>query len=297
VNSQHAQEVAAGSRFEFGKNWTRFLARVNENRCQQAELSLREVLDVTDLRGKRFLDVGSGSGLFSLAARRLGAAVHSFDFDPQSVACTTEMKRRYRPDDGLWTIDKGSILDRDYLGSLGKFDFVYAWGVLHHTGSMWQALENAGSLVAPEGRLCVAIYNDQGGWSRRWRLLKKIYNQLPSVLKPVYAISVMGPREMKFLAISTLQGRPWAYFDGIRNYSSHSARGMSYWHDLVDWIGGYPFEVARPEEIFQFYRDRQFVLRKLKTVAGSIGCNEFVFDLPEVSTVPAPGKSHAKETE
>src|SRR6185503_11060092 len=125
-------------------------------------------------------------------------------------------------------------------------------GVLHHTGSMWQALENAGSMVAPEGRLFIAIYNDQGGMSRRWRLMKRLYNALPSVLRPLYAAAIMGPREFKFLMLETLKGKPGAYFSNIAHYSERSARGMSYWHDLIDWIGGYPFEVAKPEEIFQF---------------------------------------------
>ena len=88
-------EVARGERFEFGKNWGRFLAVLNDERISEAEASLKSMLKVEGLTGKSFLDIGSGSGLFSLAARRLGARVHSFDYDPQSVACTAELKRRY----------------------------------------------------------------------------------------------------------------------------------------------------------------------------------------------------------
>jgi 2-polyprenyl-6-hydroxyphenyl methylase/3-demethylubiquinone-9 3-methyltransferase len=134
-------EIQSGSRFRFGANWTRFLAVLDEARIADAETSLRAMLAVADLRDRRFLDIGCGSGLFSLAARRLGAQVHSFDFDLQSVACAQELKRRYFPQDSAWRVEQGSVLDSQYIRQLGKFDIVYSWGVLHHTGSMWIAIE------------------------------------------------------------------------------------------------------------------------------------------------------------
>ncbi|HVO67338.1 MAG TPA: class I SAM-dependent methyltransferase, partial [Syntrophales bacterium] len=162
-------------RFEFGKNWEQFLKVLDEIRIVEAEKSLKEMLEMEDLKNKRFLDVGSGSGLFSLAARRLGARVHSFDFDPCSVACTMELKKRYQPEDENWSIEQGNILDVNYLNSLGPFDIVYAWGVLHHTGNMWGALENLIPLVADSGKLFISIYNDQGVLSLFWKALKKFY--------------------------------------------------------------------------------------------------------------------------
>lgn len=119
------------------------------------------MLRVDDLQNRTFLDIGSGSGLFSLAARKLGARVHSFDYDPQSVACTRALKQRYFPDSADWVIEEGSALDADYLLRLGQFDIVYSWGVLHHTGAMWQALENVDGNVRQNGKLFIALYNHQ----------------------------------------------------------------------------------------------------------------------------------------
>lgn len=269
--SECAQEVSAGNRFTFGANWSRFLVSVNEKRIVEAEKSLVQMLG-GDLSGKKFLDIGCGSGLFSLVARRLGASVCSFDYDPQSVECTREFKRRYFPNDDSWQITEGSILDKKYIRSLGTFDVVYAWGVLHHTGDMRQALDNAQLSVAPGGKLFIAIYNDQGWTSQCWRIIKKLYNRLPKGLKfivlcPVF-VRLWGPTMFKDI----LRGKP---FHQWRNY--HSLRGMSPWRDVVDWIGGYPFEVARPEEIFNFYLNKGFILITLKTCGGGYGCNEFVF--------------------
>lgn len=277
MNSKHAEEVKSGERFAFGENWSAFLSAIDERRIREAERSLADMLEMERFEGRSFLDVGSGSGLFSLAARRLGATVRSFDVDPRSVACAELLKNRFFPGDPGWHVGQGSILDADYVRTLGTWDVVYSWGVLHHTGAMWEALENVGPLVADGGLLFIAIYNDQGGWSRRWRSLKRTYNRLPKVLKPLFAFAVMGPREFWFFANAGLRGKPWAYFDRIVNYAERSSRGMSYWHDLIDWMGGYPFEVARPEDIFDFFRRRGFSLRRMKTCGGGIGCNEFVF--------------------
>ena len=124
----HVQEVTSGQRFEFGKNWSRFLRILDKDRIATAEQSLRDMLRVNDLERRSFLDIGCGSGLFSLCARRLGARVYSLDFDPRSVACAEELRQRYFPDDPNWTVQEGNALEANYIRSLGDFDIVYSWG-------------------------------------------------------------------------------------------------------------------------------------------------------------------------
>ncbi|MBW4543436.1 MAG: class I SAM-dependent methyltransferase [Symplocastrum torsivum CPER-KK1] len=265
------QEIKEGDRFQFGENWRRFLSVLNDERITEAENSLKQMLKVEDLQSKTFLDIGSGSGLFSLAARRLGATVHSFDYDPQSVACTQELKRRYFCEDCKWTIEQGSVLDVAYLKSLGRFDVVYSWGVLHHTGNMWQALENIILVVVNQGQLFIAIYNDQGGKSQRWLKVKKLYCSgfLGRTLVSAFFIPYFMLRD---LAVDLLKRR-----NPISRYLEYQkSRGMSLTHDWYDWLGGYPFEVATPDEIFSFYHERGFVLENLLTDGGH-GNNQFVF--------------------
>jgi 2-polyprenyl-6-hydroxyphenyl methylase/3-demethylubiquinone-9 3-methyltransferase len=257
-------------RFEFGQNWSRFLQLLDDDRIEAAEHSLQHMLRQERLDGKRFLDVGCGSGLFSLAARRLGARVHSFDYDENSVRCAQELRRRFFPEDDGWHIEQGSILDADFVAGLGTHDIVYAWGVLHHTGEMWRAIDLTCGMVQQNGLLFIAIYNDQGPASQRWTAIKRTYNRAPSPLQAGIAVSVGA----YFGARAALSG-----LAALRAPSRlpPSPRGMSRWYDLIDWVGGYPFEVSKPERIFDFVRERGFTLERLQTCGGNLGCNEFVF--------------------
>jgi 2-polyprenyl-3-methyl-5-hydroxy-6-metoxy-1,4-benzoquinol methylase len=280
------REIRAGERFAFGSNWREFIELVDETRIAAAIGSLSGPLGTADLSGRTFLDAGCGSGLFSLAAHRMGALVRSFDYDAESVAATKELRERFAAGsaDGTWTITQGSVLDEETIAAFGPSDIVYSWGVLHHTGDLWRALDLTARAVAPGGLLFVSIYNDQGFESRAWRRVKQRYNRSGTIGRRLLVLgsaAYLHRRRPVATLLRLVRGGDPMLVPAPR------ARGMSARHDLVDWVGGYPFEVAKPEEVFAFLRERGFELRHLKTCAGGLGCNEYVAERTGASGEPA----------
>ncbi len=260
-------------RFQFGKNWKKLIPHLNEERIQTAEKSITDYLGLSSLKGYRFLDLGCGSGLFSLAARRLGAEVYSFDYDENSVECAKILKNRFYADDALWTIERGDALDKNYMSHLGAFDIVYSWGVLHHTGNMYEAFRNSEKLVKSKGFLYISIYNDQGLESKVWKKIKRIYVNSSGLVKLIILLFAL----LRLWGLTFIR-ELFAFGNPLKSWKSYAInRGMSPFIDVIDWVGGYPFEVAKPEEIFVYFLNKGFQLKKLKTCCGGRGCNEFVF--------------------
>jgi 2-polyprenyl-3-methyl-5-hydroxy-6-metoxy-1,4-benzoquinol methylase len=264
---------ASVRRFAFGENWNSFLAELDDLRIAEAEKSLQWLLGRQRLDGLSFVDIGSGSGLSSLAARRLGARVLSFDDDPRSVECTATLRRRFFPDDPNWSLERGSILDRDYLGKLGRFDIVYSWGVLHHTGAMHEAIENASRLVAPGGTFVIALYRKTRlCWF--WTLEKRWYSQASSRAQSVVRSLYLGSMRVAL----TLLGRN--FNDYVSNYRGN--RGMNLAHDVHDWLGGYPYESIRPTDVANELVQLGFEHARSKVRPYSLGlfgsgCDEYVY--------------------
>ena len=249
-------------RFEFGKNWLQYLKKIEESHIEDARNSITKLLDISDLSGFKFCDVGSGSGIYSLAARSLGAYVYSFDYDKESVESTEKLKQLYNPNCEDWIIKQGSVLDKNYMSNLEEFDYVYSWGVLHHTGDLRQSLENIGSLVKANGYLILAIYNKQILLSSYWKIIKKLYVTI-KLLRPFiffFHLPIIFPQILRSFI-----------------FKRKLKRGMIILNDYIDWIGGYPFEVASREEVKNFYDKKGYKLVRCISVGRSLGCNEFVF--------------------
>jgi 2-polyprenyl-6-hydroxyphenyl methylase/3-demethylubiquinone-9 3-methyltransferase len=255
--------------FSFGANWRKYVKRaLTPERLATARRSLADFLAPRKIEGKTFLDIGSGSGIFSYGALELGAArVVSFDVDPRSVACTRILRERAgRPE--RWQVLHGSVLDDAFLATIEPAEIVYSWGVLHHTGAMWRALANAAAKVAPQGCLYTALYSrhEKSEW---WLGRKRLYNK-----KGRFGKWLMRAR----LAFRALREAQLAG-TGIRAYlrSYDSGRGMSFWRDVEDWLGGLPYEYASVDEVEDFLRPRGFALARVAR-DPLWGCNEFLFE-------------------
>ena len=258
------------SHFAFGENWAAYAEKIGTEQIDEAIKGLDRLAGAR-LHGKRFLDIGCGSGLHGLAALRLGAAeAVCVDIDPDSVATAKRVLARHAAG-SVFRIEQASVFDMN-AGTWGQFDVVYSWGVLHHTGAMWKAIDAALERVAPGGWLFIAIYNDQGLWSRRWTRIKRYYCSGP-MGKAVVSATFIPYWIARGLAADIVWRRnPW------KRYSEYSrARGMSPVRDWFDWLGGYPFEVAKPEDIILPLSKRGYRLTNLVTQGGSVGCVEYVF--------------------
>jgi SAM-dependent methyltransferase len=251
--------------FDFGRNWESFSEKLLEpQRIAEAARSLQSLLQRDDLQAMSFLDVGCGSGLFSIAAHELGAArIVGIDINSRCIAVSLQNASRFAPKAAM-VFEEISALDREQLAALGKFDVVYAWGALHHTGSMWRAIANTAEQVSPGGTLVLAIYSKHLT-SPVWKEIKQVYNSLPGAAQ--YAMAICFAPAIyaaKFLATG-------------RN-PLKKERGMDFWHDMIDWIGGYPYEYATHEEVEAFMKANGFTLRRYVPAQTPIGCNEFVFE-------------------
>jgi len=238
------------TRFAFGRNWSNFQEKIDADRIAEAENELKSVFGQDALEGS-FLDVGSGSGLFSRAALNLGTEVVAFDYDSDAVEATRTSLSESPHDD--WHVEQGDITDAEYVESLGEFDYVYCWGVAHHTAEMWTAVQNCCLPVRPGGQGCVGLYNRVPEDKRRWntkraKQLKRAYHRLPRILRPVY-VAAWTVLTLAY-RLKSQRELPW---QAIRGYDDK--RGMSFWHDKVDWCGGWPFEAATPQEVRTFVEE------------------------------------------
>ncbi len=178
--------------FDFGSNWEDFSKRhIDRRRLEAACESLRSLLAKENIEGKSFLDVGCGSGLFSIAAHQLGATkVVGIDVNPRCIEISQSNRDLLAPGSPI-EFYIASALEPEKLQRFGNFDLVYAWGSLHHTGSMWDAVRNVSKCVAPEGTMILAIYNKHIT-SPVWKAVKWIYNQVPGLVQQVDDLDIRG---------------------------------------------------------------------------------------------------------
>lgn len=251
--------------FQFGKNWESFLKTISEDQIRSALQDIEQWIGKENIAGKTVLDIGCGSGIHSLAFYMLGAkSIDSFDYDPFSVKTTKSLWEKYNKP-ANWNVFQGSILDSELIKRLNSYDIVYSWGVLHHTGEMWKAIDNAASLVKKGSYFWISIYAKGPNYLKQLHLKRK-YN----------AASSIGKTWLEYNYIFKLMGWRLIHLKNPFNWNEKITRGMDTYHDIIDWLGGLPYEVASEDEIVQFCANRGFILKRIK-VLGEGGCNIYVF--------------------
>jgi SAM-dependent methyltransferase len=260
------------SHFSFGENWAQYAQKIDERRIEEAEKSLIRLLGRESIEGRTFLDIGCGSGLFSLAAVRLGCKrLLAVDLDPNSVETTRKTLERHAPSGANWDCKRISVFDLDPV-HVGTFDIVYSWGVLHHTGAMYKAIEKAPTVVAPHGTLALALYG-KTPFCGLWRIEKRIYSRSPKwvqrAIERVYYVAVSARLALKG---ESLKKRRETYFQ---------QRGMDMYIDTRDWLGGYPYESISPNQAMTYMNKlgfepvRSFVTPCIGLLGA--GCDEYSF--------------------
>jgi len=171
------------AKFSFWKNWENFLKKLDQKKIDQAKQYLIDFMWWIDhIQNKTIIDFWSWSWLMSLAFVLLWAKkVVSIDIDDSSLACTQFLKHKFTIDDSKRDIRKWSILDKNLIKNLEKFDVVYSWWVIHHSWNMWEGLDHIAQLVKPSWLLYLAIYNNNTypleGTSKLWVKIKRIYSK------------------------------------------------------------------------------------------------------------------------
>jgi SAM-dependent methyltransferase len=251
--------------FSFGKNWTDYNKHVTDEEIIKAQEDLVFWIGKENISGKRILDLGCGSGIHSLCLYNLGAGeLISFDYDPYSVAATTQYwEKKGKPSN--WKILQGSVLDNEFLRQLGNFDLVYSWGVLHHTGSMWHAINNALAMVRDNGLFYLTIYKDDN------------YEHSLKVKERFNASSALGKRWMINKEIMKMMVIRALSFRNPFTWNRKLERGMNIYHDLVDWLGGLPYEAASEDEMLQWGIANKLQLKRIWCKNGKGSCNYYLF--------------------
>lgn len=247
--------------FNFGKNWLNYSKTIKDEDLEIMKESLINLIGLENIKDKTFLDIGCGSGLFSIAAKKLRTKkVVGIDILPDSIKSSEENKERFNVQ-GIY-FKQLSILDNQ-VKTLEKFDIVYAWGSLHHTGEIWKAIENTTHCVENNGLLILAIYNKH--WtSPIWKRIKYFYNISPKFIKSIMIFAF-------YYIIATAKSLV------TRKNPFQKKRGMNFYYDIIDWLGGYPYEYASKDKMVDFVDKYGFKLIKFNKAGVPTGCNEFVF--------------------
>ena len=155
INKNNLEDLE--SHFEFGSNWNDFSSLVTKSNLNNAKLSFKKLGLHKLIKNKSFLDIGCGSGLNLITSLEFGVKkVCGIDIDPDCIKTSKKLLSKFSNKKN-WDVYNLSIFDKK-IEKFQKFDVVYSWGVLHHTGDMYKAIDKSMKLVKYDGYLCLALY-------------------------------------------------------------------------------------------------------------------------------------------
>jgi 2-polyprenyl-6-hydroxyphenyl methylase/3-demethylubiquinone-9 3-methyltransferase len=112
------------------------------------------------------------------------------------------------------------------------------------------------------------------GGSRMWWQVKQTYNLAPW---PIKRAMECGYGAVFLLKDAMSMRNP---LRTVKEYSNDSGRGMDFWHDVRDWLGGFPYEYATPAAVFNYVHDKFNLQLEYLSTSSGVGCNEFTFRKP-----------------
>jgi SAM-dependent methyltransferase len=260
--------------FNFGSNWKNYSKyALSGKKIETAKLHFDKLFENIDLNEKSFLDIGFGQGLSLLIATEKNANTVGCDINPLCSEVLLFNMKMFNNNLNEIPVVIGSINDETTVENILKlndgnlFDIVHSWGVLHHTGNMWKAIEKSKNLVTKNGIFVIAIYNKHFT-AKFWHLIKKVYNSSGWFIKNLMLAGYLPLIFIRYLL----------YFQNPMKLP----RGMNIYYDAIDWLGGYPYQYASIDEILDYMNQNGFTQVRIVKTSGFTGCNEFVFKKTQV---------------
>src|SRR5262249_49562096 len=105
-------------------------------------------------KGKRVLEIGCGMGTMAMNWAQHGARITAVDLNPVAVAQTASRFQLFKLDANFLQEDANFLSFKDET-----FDYIYSWGVLHHSPNLGQSIREVFRVLRSKGEFGIMLYN------------------------------------------------------------------------------------------------------------------------------------------